>query len=413
MKLEKIRQSIRLFRHFFAAYPVRSTGVLLALTTAALAEGVGIAALLPLITLIIDSNSAGGTFTLYAEQVFALIGQDLSLGGLLVFIVLAITLKSLLLLVSMAQVGYTAAHVTMDLRLAFIRALLNASWAHFVDQRTGDLASAISVEPMRVAVTFVSCCRVLAGAIQLLVYLALAVTISWEVAVVAIVVGAVGIVVLGHLVSIARQAGQSQTELQKSFMTRLLQGLDGMKPLKAMAREGSMGPLIEADTRGLNYAQRMIVFSGEALTQSHEIIRACAVAGGLYVLVATWSQPVDGLLVLALLFLRTLQNVSQLHKYYHGIAVNLPAFAFLRSTITAAEEAREPGLGGTVPRLASAISLRDVSFSYGRENVLGERLDDAAGRCVHRRRRHLGCRQDDRRRPHHRVVAAPARRGLD
>ena len=75
-------------------------------------------------------------------------------------------------------------------------------------------------------------------------------------------------------------------------------------------------------------------------------------------------------MVLALLFLRTLQNVSQLHKYYHGIAVNLPAFAFLRSTITAAEEAREPGLGGTVPRLASAISLRDVSFSYGRENVL-------------------------------------------
>ena len=122
MKLEKIRQSIRLFRHFFAAYPVRSTGVLLALTTAALAEGVGIAALLPLITLIIDSNSAGGTFTLYAEQVFALIGQDLSLGGLLVFIVLAITLKSLLLLVSMAQVGYTAAHVTMDCGLrSFVR----------------------------------------------------------------------------------------------------------------------------------------------------------------------------------------------------------------------------------------------------------------------------------------------------
>ena len=126
MKFDDTRQSVQLFRHFFAAYPLRSAFVLLALTAAALAEGAGIAALLPLIALVIDSESAGGTFTLYVERVFALVGQDLSLGGLLVLIVVAIALKAVLMLLAMAQVGYAAAHVAMDLRLAFIRALLRA-----------------------------------------------------------------------------------------------------------------------------------------------------------------------------------------------------------------------------------------------------------------------------------------------
>ena len=77
-----------------------------------------------------------------------------------------------------------------------------------------------------------------------------------------------------------------------------------------------------------------------------------------------------GLLVLALLFARTLQKAGQLQVFYQTVAVNQPAFAFVRSTIAAAEQAREPDLGGTTPRLTSAISLREVSFSYGRGNVL-------------------------------------------
>ena len=370
MKFENTRQSIRLFRYFFAAYPVRSALMLLAITAAAFAEGVGIAAVLPVIGLVIDSESAGGALTLYVERVFAWVGLDLSLGVLLLLIVVALTLKSLLLLLAMAQVGYAAAHVAMDLRLAFIRALLRVRWAHFVDRRAGDLASAVSVEPRRAAGAYVASCQILSGGIQLALYLALSVAISWEVSLVALVVGAFGVVALSRLVAMSRRAGKNQTELQRSFMTRILQGLEGMKPLKAMAREGSLGPLIEGDIRGLNRSQRTIVVTREALRESHEIIRAFAVAGGLYVFVTAWGQPVDGLLVLALLFVRTLQKASLLQSHYQLAAVNQPAFAFLRSAIAAAEGAREPGLGGTAPRLTSSIALRDVSFSYGRGNVL-------------------------------------------
>ena len=78
----------------------------------------------------------------------------------------------------------------------------------------------------------------------------------------------------------------------------------------------------------------------------------------------------DGLLVLAVLFVRTMQKMSKAHEHYQVAAANQPAFAFLKSTIADAEGEEEPDLGSATPRLASAISLRNLSFSYGRENVL-------------------------------------------
>ena len=365
-----LRQSVGLFRHFLAAYPGRSALMLLALTTAALAEGVGVAALLPVIGLAIGSEGAGGVLTVHAERLFALLGLNLSLGALLALVVAAITLKSLLTLLAMAQVGYSAAHVAADLRLALVRALMEARWTHFVDRRAGELASAADAEPTRAANAYVASCRVLSGGIQLLVYLALSVAISWRVLAAALVVGALGVAVSGRLVAVSRRAGQNQTGLRRSFMVRLLQALDGMKTLKAMALEENARPLIEGDVSGLNKALRTVVVSREALAESYEILRVFAVAGGLYAFVAVWSQPVEGLLVLALLFVRALQKAGQLQGFYQAVAADQPAFAFVRSEIAAAEAEREPGLGRETPRLASAISLGDVSFSYGRETVL-------------------------------------------
>ena len=370
-----IRQFGQLFRHFFAAYPVRSTFMLLSITVAALAEGVGIAALLPLFDLVIDpggSEGAKGAVMLFVERAFAFTGVELSIGGLLLVTAVMITAKALLTMAAMTQVGYTAAHVAMDLRLRIVRALLAARWRYFVDQRSGDFASAVGTEPLRVAQAYVSACRVMAGVLLLLIYAALSVAISWEVSIAALVVGSLGMVALNRLVAMSRRAGQDQTRLQKSFMARLLQGLDGMKPLKAMAREGSLGPLIEEDTQGLYRAQRTVVVSREAMTEAHEIIRVLAVAGGLYVFLSVWSQPTDNLFVLILLFARILQKVTQLQSYYQATAANQEAFFFLRSTAEAAEQAHEPNRGGEAPRFASSISLRDVSFSYGREDVLDQ-----------------------------------------
>ena len=367
-----VRELANLVRYFYAAYPLRSTLIVVLVTLAALAEGFGIASLLPLIDLVIAPEGARSPLTTYIEQAFALVGLKPTIGTLLVLIVVMIAAKTVLVLLAMALAGYSAAHVAMNMRLEVLGALLDARWQHFVDQRTGELAAALGGEPQRTANAYVSSCRAFAIVLQLVIFLTLSFFISWEISIAAVVVGTLGMLMLSRFVRMSNRAGKAQTELQKTFMTRLLQGLDGMKPLKAMSRERNFAPLVEDSVRGLNRAQRMIVVSLEAINGSQEMIRTLAVAAGLYMFLTIWIQPIDSLFVLLLLFGRTLQKVSTLQNSYQVVAMDLPAFTFVQSTIESACHASEPEEGGAKPQFTSAIALREVTFSYGVKNVLEE-----------------------------------------
>ena len=370
MRVADLRQSAGLLTYFMTAHPVRGALTVLAITAAALSEGFGIAALLPLIGLVIDAEGAGGALIPYVEWVFGLAGLEISLGGLLVVIVLAMGLKSLLMVLAMVQVGYTAAHVAMRLRLTLVRALLAARWTYFAGQRAGDLASAVSVEPTRAAAAYTAYCQVVSAAVQLLIYLA-----TLHLHLLGSLARRPGRRRLRHgRVEPVRRHGPSRgaesDQASEVLHVAPAAGAGRHEAAEGDGARGSLGPVIEEDIHALNRAQRTTIISRSALTESHEIIRAFAVAGGLYAFLTILSQPVDGLLVLALLFVRTLQKASLIQDYYQNAAVNLPAFIFLRSTVAETEQAREPTLGGAAPRLDSAISLRDVSFSYGHGTVL-------------------------------------------
>ena len=370
MRSADMWQSVGLLNYFAKAHPVRSALMVLMITMAALSEGFGMLSLLPLIGLVINAEGTDSTLMPYVEWVFDVLGLEISLGGLLVVIVLAMGLKSLLMLLAMVHAGYTAAHVAACLRINLVRALSAARWTYFTGQHAGHLASAVGAEPTRASASYTAFCQVVSAAVQLLIYLALSISISWEVSLVALVVGVFVTAVLSRFVAMSRHAGNNQTERQKSFMSFLLQGLDGMKPLKAMACTGSLGLVIEEDIHALNRAQRAVVFSRAALMESHEVIRTLAVAGALYAFLTILGQSIDGVLVLALLFMRSLQKVNLIQDNYQSTAANLPAFIFLRSAVVEIERAREPSLGSVVPRLDSAISVRDVSFSYSHGKVL-------------------------------------------
>jgi ATP-binding cassette subfamily C protein len=61
---------------------------------------------------------------------------------------------------------------------------------------------------------------------------------------------------LKHLIRKTRRAGIKQTSLLKTLLGQLTDVLFSVKPIKAMAREGLVGPLLEDETRRLNLALR-------------------------------------------------------------------------------------------------------------------------------------------------------------
>jgi ATP-binding cassette subfamily C protein len=359
--------SMRLLTTFVRAYPGRSAAAFAALLAGALAEGVGLSALLPLLTLAVGDGAAAATQDGPGGAVVAALAP-LGLGGrpwaLLLLIVTTIAVKSGLLLLANRQVGYTVARVATDLRLAVIRALLAARWEYYAGQPVGAAANTIATEATRASGAYLHGMAAIALLVQSLIYVAVALLVSWQLALVAFGAGLVFSSLMSRLVRASRRAGVRQTALLRSLLSRLADLLQAVKPLKAMAREETGGALLEEEAVRLDRALRREVFSKEALRALQDSAFMLLTVVGLYMALAWWRLPLPTMTVLAILLARILGQLGKVQREYQVMATCESAYWALRRTLDEAERAREIPLGHAAPTLARAIRVEDVGFAY-------------------------------------------------
>jgi len=355
-----------------SAYPRQSILMILFLLLSGFAEGIGVMAFLPLISLATGGQASdNSTLSVWTRDLFALAGASPTLGAMLVLIVAGITLKSVFTLFAMKEVGYSVAHVMTDLRLRLIRALLAARWRYFVSQPVGALTNAISSEVVRAAQVYQSAAQMLALAVQALVYAALVLIVSWQVALAGVIVGGGLTLLFRTLINATRRAGNSQTDLLKSLTSRLTDALQGIKPIKAMGYEAELLPLLESETEGLNEAQQRQVWTMELVRVLQEPLLTIVIAAGLYLTLSTGTRSFAELMVMVFLFYRLLNRVHALQQTYQAVAVGESAYLSLRDTIAKATAEQEPNPGTVQPAASfEQIRFENLSFSYGEKPVV-------------------------------------------
>jgi ATP-binding cassette, subfamily C, bacterial len=367
---------MRLFLYFARMYPKHSLLMVGCLLLGALAEGLGLSSILSLLTLTTERGAPALTGKGHVQaghvvsQLFSWLGLSPSISVLLSFVVICMSLKAVLVLVAQKQVGYTVAQVATDLRLALIRAVLAARWEYYLRQPVGGIATAFASESSRAAQSYLHSTTIVAQIIETLVYAALALMISWPVALGAAVVGFAILNLLARFVRVTRRSGKRQTGLMRAVVSRMTDVLYGVKPIKAMARESLLGHFMERETHALNHVLRREVWSKEVLKALQEPLVIMALALGLYLGLTYWSLPLTSLLMLGLLFNRSLKSLNKIQRQYQELVASESALWSLRSTIERSENAREVIHGTPPPPLTHAITLREVQFSYGEHPVL-------------------------------------------
>ena len=367
-------QTVRFFYYFSRAYAARSLLMVGLLLIAGVAEGIGLITLLPLIEFAVgQSGSAQSDLTRTVVETFGAVGIPASLVSMLVVIVVAITLKAVFRWLATKQVGYTVAQMATDLRLRLIRALLQARWSFFARKPTGFFANAISSEARRASTAYQMATKVVADLIQVLIYLGVVFFVSWEVALIALIIAPLLGWALRAFVQMSRQAGDEQTRIMKQLIARITSLLPGIKPVKAMARERHLLPFLEQETEGFNEAAQQSVLASESLRAFQEPVIVLTLAAGLYGAVTLGTAPASAVLVAAVLFYRVMTTASNLQTQYQTVTIHESAFWSLMETVEEAEAASEQirdGEGRPAPPLEEGIVVDDVSFAYEEEPVL-------------------------------------------
>ena len=383
---------MRLMLTFFRAYPWQSAIMLLALLSAGIAESIGLSALLPLLNVAIKSNSGARGETVTAEpendverivnETLAGMGLEPTIGVLLSIIVVAVTLKSLLLLLAKKQVGYTAAQVATDLRLAMLRAVLRVKWEYFLHQPIGKLTNSLATEAQRSSDSFVNGATVITLVIQAVIYGSVAVAVSWKATLLSLAAGAVIIGISHFLVRMARKAGKRQTTLLIALLTRLTDTLQSVKPLKAMAREHLADTVLAHKTSKLNKALRKQVFSTALLSSAQEEMFTVIIALGMFVALVKFEMPFATVLVLVALLGKMLSQMGKVQKQYQKMVLGESAFWSLKNTIHEAQQAQEVLGTGRLPTLERSVKLEAVSFAYDEHPVLTDTDIEIPAGCL-------------------------------
>jgi ATP-binding cassette subfamily C protein len=365
--------TLRVFSAIGSRYPWQAAGVVLGLMAANLVDAISILSIFPVLVLLTDTGSAlgdqGGVASLIRTTLDSL-GIPLKIAPLLLIMVVAVWLKSTLVFLTMRQVTFVAGRMVEDLRIDLIRGLMEARWSYFISQPVGKLANSIGNEVSRASSAVMTAGQISAAAMSAALHLALAFLVSWQVALAALALGSVAMVILRPTVSGMRKVSVKQTEMERSLAARFADGIQGIKPLKAMDQVSHLLRLLERDAESLYANFRNRATHKWLLSVSTEPIVITMMAIGLIALTQFASLTLPSLAVLAVLFVRTMEQMSMLQKYMQSFVSSESALLSLDSDIKAAQSQAERHAGTKAPTLRGRLRLENVVFRYGAREVL-------------------------------------------
>jgi ATP-binding cassette subfamily C protein len=360
-----------ILRIFFKARGTKPLVVLTCLLLGGLAEGFGLATMLPVFTIALDADAgADDPKIAFFANILAHVGLPATLPVLVALSVSGIVLKNILNLAAMTYVGYAVAHVSTGMRRDLVANLLNVRWAYFTDRPLGRITNSLSVDATRAGEAYLRAANFLVYAIQTVIYTCVALFVSWEVAIVAVLAGGGIAAFLSFLVRSAKKAGRRQTRHTADFITYLSDALNNIKPLKAMSRQDAFAHLHDRNITGLRRALRRQVVSKQALKNIDEALGALSLGVGLVLLVSYWKIPPAELAMIGILLIQLVNAIGRLQKEYQEASIYESAYYAVQAQIAESAAEREPDQGVSAPSFNQGCRLVDVSFSHPRTPVL-------------------------------------------
>jgi ATP-binding cassette subfamily C protein len=357
--------------------------IALCLGAASLAEGLGIATLMPLIMVATHGEHSNTHFGRAFESALQTIGLSAEVPILIGLMILAISLKAGLLLVAMRHVGALVAKSTTQLRLALIRAQLNTEWKHFARQRLGRVAHSIGTEPQRGCMAYLHSAHLLADTTQCVAYLGLALLVSWRLAILALLIGSSALFLLHLPVRRAKWAARQQSGMTTSLTGLLVDTLAGIKPLKATAKIDLLGSQLERQTHEMESVTRRVVVTSQAIPVLQEPVLAILTNLAMIVAATTLHEPIHNILLMGTILYRVSGKIARAQRNYLSAVTSGQILARLQEGLVKTHEAAERNDGSFAPTLERGVEFRDANFSHARKSVLTDaNLDIPAGKMT-------------------------------
>ena len=372
--------AIRIVRmHGFA----RQVPLILAMMVTGFLEGVGVASVFPILSIVTKGQSGSTALNEMIERALAFFHLPADLEVLCLLIAATIWLKAVISMIVARALGRTGATIGQDIRRRLLQALVNAKWSYFTIQPVGRFVAAATTEANWASTAFRNALQVIDQSMRTAIFCGLALFMGWKMALVAIGMGVLMGLSLRTLTRAAHLAGRERQRAMRGLVVELNDVLAGFKPLKAMHRHtGLIGELIK-DTKRLRKAINGLVMTETMSLGLPDLIQTYLLAAGAFLAASVLGSPIDQVIVAGLISFQLMGTIARVRRALTQLAQSDATYWTLLNTVSDVEKAGERFEGKRTPTLETGCELRNVSFSYGRGPVLSDvSLQIPAGRIT-------------------------------
>lgn len=342
------------------------------LLAAGMAEGFGIATILPVLAISME-NASGAQRPEFADVMISFLsgfGVPATFTSLLIVMISGLVLREMLNFSAMTFVGYSIARLATRYRRRLIEAYLAADWMYFTREPLGQLTHAVSTFSSGAADAFQVSAQFIATLLRTIVYMVVIVFISGKLAVMALLIGLVIYAALNVLVGVARKAGRKTALNAQLLNIGMTDTFGSIKPLKAMARHEHVHLAFNRTIRRLQKHIRRSVISSHGLISLQGLIEAIAIGIGLYIAIVHWQIPILELGVIGGLMLQITKSIGRIQRQSQRVASVEISYDRLHEITRDALNAHEVNQGTATPTLNGSIVLDGVSFGFGAKRIL-------------------------------------------
>ena len=350
-------------------YPIAFAATLILMTLVGILEGVGITMMVPLLNVVVvqEGNSQGEVLDSISRLFMSaanMLGVRTSLFSVLAFIFLVLVVQSVIKLAENVWVARLHVRFHGDLITKLHRAYFDASWPYFYRATLGDLINPITVEADRAASALQFVARMLSGVFIVLSYVSVALLVSWQLTIGALIVGLLVSTSLRRLTRLAEEYGIATTTANSALQAQVVDKLSAAKMLKASATEEYANRLIQKAVReNLKYRFKSLVNASlvPAFYYPASIGIVCA---AIYLSFTYLDISFSAIVLFLIVFYRLMPRFSAVQTSYQQAVTFMPGLAEIDRKLAETTRYRETAGGYAFESLTDSIEFVNVTFSY-------------------------------------------------
>ena len=358
------------WRIFWNAPGGKPLSVALCMLLASVCEMLGMGALVPLVAKISSDGGNNSFASDLLNRFFNLIGVAPSFNHLLLFLGIALVAKSTIAFLAVRYVAISGAEVTTRIRSRLLVAMMNARWSYFVDHRPGEVSAMVSGQAGAAGEAFIAAAFLVTNCISAIGLLIIASVISVKLVFMCAIAVVILAVPLNSINKIARESGKRQFQASTDLTSGVQDVMGNMKPLKSMARQSHFLESFSHSIEQLRRALIGVVVSQHGTYHGQDILGALMLLAGVFVGVEVLHSPLSEMLAVGIVFYQIVDLIKRLQLNLQTSTVTAQSFYGVMRTVEKAEAQVEIDTGKIKPSLTKNINFEDVSFSYGKKQIL-------------------------------------------